>query len=194
MEYSDLTPGEHRFRVRAIDLAGNVEHPPLTRTFTIGMDATPPETTILTGPPATVPDDWASFEFSSNELDATFECAIDGEPFEECFNPAQYVELEPGEHTFQVRAVDSSLNPDPTPGDLDVDLRAREPDARDDDRQPPDEPVDEHHRRLPVRLGRARDRVRVRARRRAVRVLRVAVPDRGPAARRAHACSCARST
>ena len=115
MEYSDLTPGEHRFRVRAIDIAGNVEHPPVTRTFSIGMDAVPPETTIQTGPPASVPDDWASFEFSSNELDATFECAIDGEPFEECFNPAQYVELEPGQHTFSVRAIDTSLNPDPTP-------------------------------------------------------------------------------
>ncbi|HEV2950500.1 MAG TPA: cell envelope biogenesis protein OmpA, partial [Actinomycetota bacterium] len=115
MEYSDLTPGQHRFRVRAIDLAGNIEQPPVTHVFDIGMDATPPQTTIHSGPDPTVPDDWASFEFSSNEADATFECAIDGEPFEECFNPAQYVELEPGEHTFQVRALDSSLNPDPTP-------------------------------------------------------------------------------
>ena len=48
-----------------------------------------------------------------------FECAIESSPTasrsEECFSPAQYVELEPGQHTFQVRAVDLSLNPDPTP-------------------------------------------------------------------------------
>ena len=126
MEYSGLTPGEHRFRVRAIDLAGNHEQPPVTDTFEIGIGPAP-DTTILTGPAATVPDDWASFEFSSNQANATFECAIDAEPFEECFNPTQYTELEPGQHTFRVRALNSSLVPDPTPGDVDVELRAARP-------------------------------------------------------------------
>ena len=114
MEYSGLTPGEHRFRVRAIDLAGNHEQPPVTDTFEIGIGPAP-ETTILTGPAATVPDDWASFEFSSSQANSTFECAIDAEPFEECFNPTQYTELEPGQHTFRVRAINSALVPDPSP-------------------------------------------------------------------------------
>ena len=115
MEYSDLTPGQHRFRVRATDLALNVEQPPVSHEFSIGVDGVPPETTILSGPAATVPDDWATFELQSNEADARFECALDGEPFEECLNPAQFIELTPGGHTIRVRAVDSSLNPDPTP-------------------------------------------------------------------------------
>ncbi|HEV2952314.1 MAG TPA: hypothetical protein VGZ51_09425, partial [Actinomycetota bacterium] len=120
MEYSDLAPGNYTFRVRAVDLALNVEHPPVTHDFSVGLDSTPPETTILSGPPNPSIDDWATFEISSNEEVTYFECAIEFEPgtgpvWEECFNPAQYVELEPGDHTFQVRAVDLALNVDPTP-------------------------------------------------------------------------------
>ena len=86
----------------------------MTDVFDIAVGP-PPETTILTGPAATVPDDWASFEFSSSRPNSTFECSIDNEQFEECFNPAQFVELEPGQHTFRVRALSANLVPDPTP-------------------------------------------------------------------------------
>ena len=51
MEYSDFAPGNHVFRVRAIDLALNVEHPPVEHAFSVGVDATPPETTLLETPP-----------------------------------------------------------------------------------------------------------------------------------------------
>ncbi|HEV2951400.1 MAG TPA: hypothetical protein VGZ51_04800, partial [Actinomycetota bacterium] len=120
MEYSDLTPGTHTFRVRAIDLARNVEHPPVSTTLQVGTDTVAPETTILSGPPANSIDDWATFELQASEEVIYFECAIEfettGEPlWEECFSPAQYVELEPGDYTFMVRAVDLALNVDPTP-------------------------------------------------------------------------------
>ena len=120
MQYSDLAPGNHVFRVRAIDLARNIEHPPVTHAFAVGIDVDPPETTLLERPPATTTDDWATFTFESNEPDATFECAIEVEPdvgpaWEECFSPTQFVELEPGAQTFHVRAVDAALNADPTP-------------------------------------------------------------------------------
>ncbi|HEV2950983.1 MAG TPA: hypothetical protein VGZ51_02675, partial [Actinomycetota bacterium] len=120
MEYSDLNPGTHVFRVRAVDLARNVEHPPVSHTFEVGADSTPPETTILSGPPNPSIDDWATFELQANEEVVYFECAIETEPgvgpvWEECFNPAQYTELLPGDYVLQVRAVDLALNVDPTP-------------------------------------------------------------------------------
>ena len=134
MEYSGLTSGRHRFRVRAIDLAGNIEQPPVTRTFDLGMDANPPETTINSGPEATFNDDWASFEFSSNEPDATFECAIDGEPLEECFNPTQYRRARARRAHLPGPRARLEPEPRPDPGHLDVDLRAGHAGARDDDR------------------------------------------------------------
>ena len=120
MEYSDLNPGNHVFRVRAIDLALNHEHPPASRTFAVGVDDVAPDTRIVSGPPASTTDDWASFDLEATEEVLYYECAIETEPgvgavWEECYDPVQYVELEPGEHTFQVRAVDLALNTDPTP-------------------------------------------------------------------------------
>ena len=123
-EISELTAGQHQIRVRAIDLALNVG-PVATRAFEVGLDATPPETTLdQTQAPGfgvanhVTPDDWATFAFTSNEEVAYFECmtTIEGElVWEECFSPTQYVEILPGQHTFQVRAVDTSFNTDPTP-------------------------------------------------------------------------------
>ena len=111
---ADLAVGPHNFRVRATDLAGNTGAP-ARYDFAISDDQTPPETTLLTKPPAQTNEDWATFTFESNDPTATFECNLDGQGFEECFNPGQFVELEPGNHTFEVRAVDLSLNPDLTP-------------------------------------------------------------------------------
>ena len=82
-----------------------------------------PETTIVSGPPAELaPETLAQFVFSSNELDASYECAIDpiGVPeFSSCAGatPDNFLELdrEPGPHTILVRAIDPSENFDATP-------------------------------------------------------------------------------
>ena len=111
---ADLAVGPHNFRVRATDLAGNTGAP-ARYDFAISDDQTAPETTLLTTPPARTNDDFATFTFESNDPTATFECNLDNQGFEECFNPGQFVELEPGTHTFEVRAVDLSLNADLTP-------------------------------------------------------------------------------
>ena len=50
--YTSLLDGQRAFQVRAVDRAGNVDPTPATRSWTV--DATPPDTTILTGPTGTV--------------------------------------------------------------------------------------------------------------------------------------------
>ena len=112
MEYADLALGEHEFRVAATDLEGNTETPPVSYAWTIEADTIAPETTLHARPPATTLDTTATFSFSSNELGAEFECNIDGEGFSGCENPEVYTELLPGEHTFEVRAIDLA---EPTP-------------------------------------------------------------------------------
>jgi hypothetical protein len=44
-----------------------------------------------------------------------FECSLDGAAFSACSSPTSYINLGGGTHTFQVRAVDTSGNEDPSP-------------------------------------------------------------------------------
>ena len=46
---------------------------------------------------------------------ATFECSLDGSPFQACSSAAGYTGLATGAHEFDVRAVDAAGNIDPTP-------------------------------------------------------------------------------
>jgi hypothetical protein len=106
-----LAPGEHTFRVRAVDLAGNADATPATRTFTV-MAA--PVTTITSGPagqvvdgvPPAVPSttENAVFVFSSNQVGSTFECALDGGDFAPCTSPWAFWVTESGTHELEVRA------------------------------------------------------------------------------------------
>jgi hypothetical protein len=104
------------------DLAGN----PLgaDKTWSFGtaalplsppVDITAPETAIDSGPSGTVSSTSASFAFSSSEASSTFECSLDGGPFEACASPKSYAGLAEGAHTFQVRATDAAGSTDPTP-------------------------------------------------------------------------------
>jgi acid phosphatase type 7 len=104
----------------AKDLAGN----PLgtDKTWSFGtaaspppLDTTPPETTIDSGPSGTVKQNNATFYFSSNEANATFECKLDGATFSACSSPKKYTGLTNGSHTFSVRGIDGSKNVDATP-------------------------------------------------------------------------------
>jgi uncharacterized delta-60 repeat protein len=80
-----------------------------------GDDATPPETTINSGPSGFARGTSASFDFSSSELGSTFECRLDGATYNGCVSPKSYSALPDGPHTFRVRATDSNGNVDPAP-------------------------------------------------------------------------------
>ncbi|MGZ4308066.1 MAG: Ig-like domain-containing protein [Gaiellaceae bacterium] len=108
---SALADGAHTFQVRAIDTAGNVGAA-VSRSFTI--DATAPDTTILSGPTGTITATTATFTFSASEP-ATFQCRLDGAAFAACTSPYTTPALAVAGHTFDVRAIDAAGNVDPTP-------------------------------------------------------------------------------
>lgn len=119
--YTSLANGNYVFKVRATDKAGNQGTPGVSGTFAWEVDnsladTTPPETTITSKPPDPSTSSTASFGYSSNELGSTFECNLDGTGFSACAAAGiTYAGLTEGAHTFQVRAIDSSSNVDPTP-------------------------------------------------------------------------------
>jgi Ca2+-binding RTX toxin-like protein len=78
-------------------------------------DSAAPETTIVGGPSGNISDNTPTFDFSSNEAGASFECRIDSEPFAGCSSPFTAAPQGEGAHSFQVRATDAAGNTDSTP-------------------------------------------------------------------------------
>ncbi len=108
-----LADGPHTFQARAIDPAGNVDLSPASRSFTVSTGG--PQTTIDSGPEGAIGVTSATFKYSADEP-ATFQCRLDAAPFLLC--PAgekSFVGLSEGEHTFEVRAVNTAAVVDPTP-------------------------------------------------------------------------------
>ncbi|CAN5874336.1 hypothetical protein BH18ACT11_BH18ACT11_00830 [soil metagenome] len=98
------------------DTREGAQPPKLSVTYTSGgADTTPPETTIDSGPSGTLTNSSASFTFSSNEGNSSFECKLDAGAFGSCTSPKSYSGLSDGSHTFEVRAKDVSGNTDATP-------------------------------------------------------------------------------
>ena len=116
--YSGLADGPHYFKVRALTWFGFPDLTPAVAEFTVAKYVPdPPETTIAAGPSGTIATDSASFGFESDQP-GTFECQLD--PEEEaawisCESPQAYSEIGEGAHDFEVRAVNDSGEPDPTP-------------------------------------------------------------------------------
>ncbi|HZJ63993.1 MAG TPA: hypothetical protein VFD36_10795, partial [Kofleriaceae bacterium] len=108
-----VVDGAHRYRVRAVDAAGNVDPTPATASWT--LDSAAPDTMITAGPANGVTTGGsASFAFSSPDSMATFECKLDAADFTTCTSPQDFT-LAGGAHTFAVRAKDLVGLVDPSP-------------------------------------------------------------------------------
>ena len=198
--YTHLEEGDHDFQVQAMGPFGFSTVTPSLYEWEVILppDTTGPDTTITKGPGAITGNFISNFEFTgfddqTHELELEFECSVDGGPFEGCSVPEEVEVLTPGEHTFRVRAVDETLNVDPTPAtrtwtvvdvsapDTSIELR---PELRDrgDERD-----LHVHRRGGERHRG---QRVRVRARQRGLRALQPAAHRRRP---RRPARTCSRS-
>jgi Big-like domain-containing protein len=113
LSYSSLAEGSHTFEVKASDAAGNTDPTPATRSWTV--DTSAPDTSIDSGPVDPTTDTTATFAFSSSQTGSTFECSLDGSPFASCSSPDVQTALDPGSHTFEVRATDPAGNTDESP-------------------------------------------------------------------------------
>ena len=107
--YTDLAEGDHTFRVKALDPAGNESE---VTSYDWFIDLTNPVVTI---DPASEPHDptnqtGASFVFTSNKAGSTFECRLDAGEFSPCTSPKAYSGLADGRRNFGVRATDSLGN------------------------------------------------------------------------------------
>jgi hypothetical protein len=115
--YTDLSAGTHTFEVRALNSGGLADLTPAKYTWTVDNV---PETTINSGPlewpPNYVRSTSASFSFSSDPAEATFQCKRDtASSFTACSSPKSYSSLSQGSHTFWVRAINTAGKPDPYP-------------------------------------------------------------------------------
>ncbi len=106
--YGGLSDGPHTFSVRAVDSMGVADPSPATEMFTV--DTIPPVVTITVRPPAVTASTLATFEFTSNEANASFQCRLDGGSFNFCYSPHTLQTLSEGNHTLDVMARDNAYN------------------------------------------------------------------------------------
>jgi hypothetical protein len=83
----------------------------VTATFS---DTTPPDTTILSGPPSPTNQGNVTFTFSSSEPGSSFRCVLNGGTPVSCASPYSLFAGN-GNNTFEVTAIDPAGNADPTP-------------------------------------------------------------------------------
>ncbi len=87
-----------------------------TKALGASADTTPPNTSIVRGPPSTTTATSAIFSFKSTESGSSFECKRNSvNQFRPCSSPLGYAGFTVGAHRFFVRAIDAAGNVDPTP-------------------------------------------------------------------------------
>lgn len=110
---TQLADGPHTFSVTGTDAVGN---PGPARTRSIVVDTQAPDTTLTVTPPAVGNNPTPSFEFTSPDATAGFECKIDMLAAGPCASPFTVTApLGEGNHSFSVWARDPVGNVDATP-------------------------------------------------------------------------------
>jgi hypothetical protein len=117
-----LSPGENLAAGQTV-ASGSSELSPVTV-----PDLTPPETTIVSGPAhGSLTNSRSHGVAFESEPGAVFECSVDGAAFGQCTSPVELASLPDGQHSFRVRATDTSLNTDPTPASVEFVVDASAP-------------------------------------------------------------------
>jgi hypothetical protein len=80
-----------------------------------GVASDAPNTKIKKRPKNRSDDTSPTFKFKSTETGSKFKCKLDRKKFRKCRSPKTYHELDPGKHTFKVKAIDADGNVDKTP-------------------------------------------------------------------------------
>ena len=111
--YSNLSDAYHTFSVRCIDPADNVDPTPENHSWTV--DTVSPDTEVVTGPNNPTNSTTASIQFASTEPPGSYKCRLDGGGWQSCSSPKVYTSLSNACHTFEVAAIDSACNEDPSP-------------------------------------------------------------------------------
>jgi hypothetical protein len=139
--YTSLADGAHKFEVRAVDVAGNVDQSPAS--FLWSIDTTAPDTQIDTSPPALSASADAEFKFSGTDVGgsgvASFQCRRDStQPsgWQACVSPKEYTSLGDGAHKFEVRAIDKAGNVDAAPASFEWNIDTTAPDTQIDSGPP----------------------------------------------------------
>ncbi len=101
--YSGLATGTHGFKVAA-STANLVDQSPAEYSWDVALPLAL-ETTITSKPSNPSSSAEATFEFTSNRSEATFECSLDNAGFTACVSPTTYERISDGDHAFVVRAV-----------------------------------------------------------------------------------------
>ena len=107
-ELADLSDGAHRFEVRATNTNGTVDPTWAVHDWTV--DTNPPTVVVASGPQRLTASRQATFSFSADEDDVSFECALDGGTFAACESPATRSDLSDGAHTYEIRGQDLAAN------------------------------------------------------------------------------------
>jgi subtilisin family serine protease len=108
-----LSDGSHTVEARAVDLVGNRDASPASRTVLV--DTAGPDTSLPFGPASPTKNRTPTFELASPENGASFQCRVDGGAWVACTSPHRTATLADGQHTFEARALDAAGNPDASP-------------------------------------------------------------------------------
>ena len=100
-----------------------------------------PETTIESGPTGITEIATAIFSFSSSLEQATFECKLDENIWEQCASPKNLSNLGIGNHTFQIRAKNAQGDYDQTPASRQWEIVAPPVPNVPEENEPPSVPI-----------------------------------------------------
>jgi hypothetical protein len=110
--YSGLSAAQHTFEVRATDSAGNMRTESYTWTV---QDVVDPEAEITSVTTGSLILEFTGTDDHTAPADLRFECRVDSEAYGPCTSPKTYSDADlaamtPGQHTFEVRAIDEAGN------------------------------------------------------------------------------------